>query len=252
MFIIKKSLSFPTTAIFNIALYIVLESQIAKRRIQVQATIASEKCDKLEENILKEKIKIKTLEEELQREATRSGRQTLELHERINDLVIRLHSTVQMNEHLRENRRMTEIEIRRLKKLIQQNENLKAKENENQLSVQSMGALDTLRPSDASISTSRNSEKENKLMENLNQLQTQPLIEHENVFRLEVQLREQQSARETLEASIPEAASTAKTETDLNGAEPKMRNTDINVNELNVMVPLSSSDSADISLEGML
>jgi len=230
-----------TTAILNIVLYVVLESQIAKRRIIVQASTASEKCDKLEKNILKEKFKIKILEEDLQREINRSKKQTLEIY----DLEKRIHSADQENKNLRENLRKTEVEIRSLKLLNEENEK-KAKENENQLSVQSMEDLDKLRLSDATIITSRDSEKESELMENNKQLQTQLLMEREKVLRLEVQLREQQITTEPVEPPIHVDASTTKSETDLNETEPNISN----VNDLNVMVPLASPNSADGNSEG--
>ena len=250
-FIIKKSLSFRTTAIFNIALYIVLESQIAKRRMIVQANIAREKYAKIEENTLKERLKIKILEEELQQEKTRSGNQTLELHEQMYDLQKRFNSTEQANEHLRKNIRKSEVKIRSLKTLLKENEK-KTKKKENQFSAQSMEASDKLRLSDATINTSRHSEKESELMENINHLQTQLPMEHEKVLRLEVQLRKQQSAREPEKPSFYVGASTTRTETDLNKVEPKISKTDFNVNELNVMVPISSTDSADGNSEGKL
>ena len=174
----------------------------------------------------------------------------MELYGKMYDLEKRLHSADQANGHLREILRKTEAEIRNLKILIQGNEK-KAKEKEKKLSAQLMEALDRpkLQLSDATINTSRHSEKETELMENINQLQTQLLMEHENVLRLEVQLREQQSAREPVEPSIHVAASIMKTETYLNETEPKISN--FNVKELNAMVPLSSPVSIDENPEGM-
>src|SRR6218665_95018 len=226
-----------TTAYFNLALYVVLESQIARGRIIVQANIASEQCNKLEEKILKERFRIKVLEEELKRETTRSGKQTSELQEHIDDLEKRLHSAVQANENLRENLRKTEIEIRSLHRLIQQNEK-KAKEKENQLSVQLMEALEKLRLSEATINMPRHLEKESELMNSISQLQTQLLSAHEKVLRLEGQLREQQSVIEPVETSIHEAPASEEIETDVNETEPKIGQTDFNYELLNVTVPL--------------
>lgn len=213
--ITKQCVPVLATRVLNNTFDTVLESQNIKRQMLAQAKVASEKCDKLEQNILCEENKANILQDEVKRQKAKSESQTSNMQIQICDLEKTLQSTLQVNENLQRELWTTEDEIKGLKLLIQQNEK-KAKQNENQLSIQLMETLDKLGLAEDKIFMFQRAEKDlESAVESVSQLQNQLLLEQEKTTKLKMQIEAEsalESVGDPVDQSIQLGATLEKTE----------------------------------------